>query len=71
MASIETELAPWPAPSFARIEVPPGNRQDGFKEAPAIPVADLPKASLQALADEWLTDLYNKAGQTPDWTFNE
>ena len=52
----------WQAPNFATQDTPPRPRQDGFREAPSTPVAELAPEVLNALAQAWLDDLYTKAG---------
>lgn len=68
-ATIEMKLQPWLAPNFARVEQAPRPRQEGIHETPAIPVADLSAEALTSLAEQWLTDLYAKAGKEPNWAF--
>ncbi len=70
MATIELELSPWRAPNFATVKEPPGKRQDGFKEVRSIPVAELSASALRQMAQEWLKDLYDKAGKEYDWRFD-
>lgn len=70
MASIKMKLKPWLTPNFANIEVPPRPKQDGVVELPSIPVSELSMEALSSLAQQWLTELYTKAGKTPDWSFN-
>jgi len=68
-ASIQLKLKPWVVPRFATVEMPPRPRQDDIRELPSIPVSDLSREALRSLAEQWLTDLYAKAGQEPDWSF--
>lgn len=70
MATIETKLRPFTVPSFAQVEQPPHPKQDGIRELPSIPIADLPAATLRAMAHEWLVALYDKAGKPYDWRFD-
>jgi hypothetical protein len=53
----------WQAPNYAIQDVPPRPRQEGFSEAPKMHVKELPHQVLDALAEAWLADLYEKAGQ--------
>lgn len=70
MPEIKMELNPWQTPDFATIKAPPGRRQDGMKEMPSIPVADLPDDAFHDLVSTWLTELYNKAGRKSyNWRF--
>jgi hypothetical protein len=69
MASVEMKLVPWTAPNFARLEMPARPKQDGMSELPAIPVADLSAEALTMLAEQWLYDLYAKAGKPQNWAF--
>lgn len=68
MAHLEMKLKPWLAPNFATLEQPPGLKQEGLRELPSIAVKDLPQATLDALAAEWLTNLYAKAEKPRNWT---
>jgi hypothetical protein len=40
-------------PNFLRIEMPPGRREDGFKEGPSISVADLTDEQVEQFIAEW------------------
>jgi hypothetical protein len=70
MASVEMKLKPWQTPNFASIEAPPRPKGEGFTELPSIPITELSAAALSALAEEWLTSLYQKAGKAQDWSFH-
>jgi hypothetical protein len=67
-ASVEMKLSPWLPPNFARVALPPGKRQDGLRELPAIAIADLPIEALNSLAEQWLVALYAKAGKPSPWS---
>lgn len=69
MTTIAMKLKHWTVPNFANIEMPPGLKQDGVKELPSIPIAELDAEALTSLAHQWLTDLYAKAGKAPNWRF--
>lgn len=71
MTTIQMKLKPWQVPNFAQVEMPPGLKQGGVRELPSIAVADLSDEALTGLAVQWLTDLYAKAGKTPNWAFHE
>jgi hypothetical protein len=53
----------WLSPNYAVQDVPPRPRQEGLVEAPKIHISELPQQVLNALAEAWLVDLYEKAGQ--------
>ena len=67
MSTMPMKLQPWQPPNFARLEMPPGNRQEGFKETPALHVSELSQDALDGLASQWLTDLYAKAEKPNNW----
>lgn len=68
-ATIQMKLKPFQVPNYAVIEMPPRPKQEGVRELPPVPVADLAPDALRELAQQWLTELYRKAGKTPDWAF--
>ena len=67
MTDMLMKLAPWRAPDFAQLQAAPASREDGFKEFPTVSVRDLSQEALDALAGEWLGDLYTKAGKPSPW----
>lgn len=69
MATHALKLKSWTVPNFATVEALPRHRQEGYNVAQTIPVTELSAEALSALAREWLTELYQKAGKTPDWCF--
>lgn len=69
MATFELKLRPWTTPNFATAEMPVGKRQDGARELPTIAVADLSEEALSDLAQQWLGELYDKAGKPRNWSF--
>ena len=70
MPEIKMELNKWQTPNFATIKAATGRRQDGMKEMPSIPVADLPEDAFHDLVKAWLVELYEKAGRSPNWRFD-
>ena len=56
-------LKPWQVPNFAGIEMPPGLKQEGFKELPTIAIKDLDYEALCGLAEQWLRELFSKANR--------
>lgn len=64
MPTIALKLRPWRAPNFANVEDGGGPRN---REVPSIPVKELPPESLNAMAQEWLEDLYAKAEKPSPW----
>lgn len=58
----------WLAPNFATQDMPPRPKQDGMVALPTAHVRDLPHQVLDALAEAWLVDLYEKAGQSNPFT---
>jgi len=69
MADITLKMRPWKVPNFATVADPAGRREEGLIAPRSIPVADLPASTLRQMAHEWLTDLYDKAGQPYDFRF--
>lgn len=65
--SVEVKMTvkfqPWTAPNFAVMSQEPGRKEDGMRALPSIAIADLESAVIDMLAQEWLTDLYSKAGR--------
>ncbi len=48
----------WQVPDKATICLPPGNRGDGMKMLPTLPLSALEPDALDALAYQWLAHLY-------------
>lgn len=61
----------WPAPNFARIQIAPRPRQEGFQLSDGVRVAELDPAVLDALAVAWLNDLYAKTGRPCPFALTE
>lgn len=59
----EVELKPFMTPNFVITEMPPGVRQDGFKEAPKLPLSDVDASTLSMLCDQFRADVFEKAGK--------
>lgn len=60
MATIEQKLKPFGTPNFVIIEQPPGRRQDGFKEAPSIPLRDVPEQVLLQMCEDFKQEVLRK-----------
>ncbi len=58
---IELKLKTPMTPNFIYIEMPPGQRQDGFKEGPSISISDLSNEQLEEIGNEWTRELIEKA----------
>lgn len=63
MSTIELKLKTPSTPNFIQLELPDniGRRQDGFKEATTISIADLSDYQLSSIADAWKKELLEKA----------
>lgn len=59
------ELHPFTVPNFARQVQPVGRREDGWKETPAIPLAELSAETLEAMCAEFRRAVFEKAGKMP------
>lgn len=46
--------------------MPPGKRQDGFKESPKLKVGDLGDLQLEQIANDWREALFAKAREQRD-----
>ena len=60
------DLHPFQVPNFVRQVMPARPRQDGFTEAPAIPLSDLSAETLEAMCAEFRRAVFEKAGKTPN-----
>ena len=69
MATIQLELKPWVAPKFAIVAEPMRPREEGLQQCRSIQVSDLSPETLREMANNWLSDLYDNAGQAYDWRF--
>lgn len=59
----EIEIHPFSVPNFVRPVQKPGSRQDGYSEAPAIPLSELSLQTLEGLCDQFRADVMKKAGK--------
>ena len=66
MAKVILNLKTPEVPNFIIIEMPPGKRQDGFKESPKLKVGDLTDLQLEQIASDWGKALFSKARQQRD-----
>jgi hypothetical protein len=57
----------WQAPNYAVQDIPRRPRHEGLVEAPKMHVNELAPQVLDALAKAWLSDLYDRAGQSNPW----
>jgi hypothetical protein len=60
---MEVEVLAFSTPSYVRLKTPPGQRQDGFKEAPAIPLSELDAEVLDTLCNDFRAQVFLKAGK--------
>lgn len=61
MIKTTVELVPFHIPNFVVQKIPPGRRQDGFKEAPKFHLSELDIDTLEALCDQFKEDVLAKA----------
>lgn len=50
-------------PNFAHLHMPPRPRQEGMQGLPSIPLNELPEEAVHQLAEAWVAEFYEKAGQ--------
>lgn len=60
MATIELKLKPFGTPNFVIIEQTPSGRQDGLKEAPSIPLRDVPENVLLQMCEDFKAEVLRK-----------
>lgn len=59
----EIDVQPFMTPNFVITRMPTGKKQDGFQEAPKLPLADVDAATLSMLCDQFRSDVFAKAGK--------
>lgn len=59
----EIKLLPFKVPTHAYQVMPPGRRQDGWKEAPKYHVSELSKETLTGLCDEFRDKVFAIAAE--------
>ncbi len=62
-ATLTVELQPFTTPNFVRAVMPPGKREDGFKETPCYPLSDLDPLTLDKLCEDFRDEVFRKAGK--------
>lgn len=60
---MKMKMKPFVVPNFAVMEMPPRLKQDGMRELPSFPIADLPLETLDKLVEELRQNIYEKAGK--------
>lgn len=57
------KLKPFLTPNFAIMEMPPGKREDGFKELPSVPLPEIDATELASMCDAFRAEIFRKAGK--------
>jgi len=65
MPTIKLQIKPFRTPNFVIPAQPIGQRQDGFKNAIGIPLADLDAETLNEMCEAFKVELFKKANLTP------
>jgi hypothetical protein len=60
---MQVEVNAWQTPNFVTLKTPPRPRQEGWKEAPSIPLSELDADALSLLCDEFRAEVFRKAGK--------
>ena len=63
--TLQVELHPFQVPDFVTQVMPPGNREDGFKEAPKYALSQLDPRTLDELCQEFRREVFEKAKKHP------
>lgn len=61
---MNVQLHLFQTPNFVIMVMPPGVRQDGFKEAPSLPLNAIPADDLADLCDAFRIEVFTKANLT-------
>lgn len=64
---MDVKLRPFRVPNFVLLEIPAGQRQDGFRELPTIPLSAVPAEDLADLCDAFRREVFRKAKQSDPW----
>ena len=59
--SVTIELRPFTVPHYVSQVIPPGKRQDGFREAPKFALHELDDAALNQLCDDFRASVLARA----------
>lgn len=65
------ELQPFSVPNYVIQVVPPGQRQDGFREAPKYRLSEIDADTLAEMCDDFRRAVFEKAGITAPPRRNE
>jgi len=75
MATIPLTLSPFPVPTSVFVQMPPGRREDGIRQAPVYRLEDLPREIVQQLLSEFAAGVWEaweeKQNQVAVVTFDE
>ena len=61
--TIQTKVKPFTVPNYVIAEMPPGKREEGFKEAPKYHLSELEVRTLDDLCREFRREVFKKAGK--------
>jgi hypothetical protein len=68
MAEHKVKLIPLNIPELVFVRQPPGNKGDGPRQNPGIPITELSYETLRELMDEFEEGLYKAAGKSRPFT---
>lgn len=60
---MQVDVMAWTTPNFVRLKMPPGQRQDGWNDAPGIPLGEINADVLSMLCDDFRAEVFKKAGK--------
>lgn len=63
VAKLNVDLQPWVTPNFVILEMPPAQRQDGFKEGPKLSLAEVDTDTLALQCDAFRAEVFRSAGK--------
>ena len=58
---MELDLLPFSTPNYVLVKMPPGKREDGFKEGPKFHLRELDSLTLAKLCDDFRDEVFKKA----------
>ena len=63
MITLMVELQPFNVPNYVIQQMPPGKREDGWKEAPKYKLSEVSEVTLSKLCDDFRRAVFEKAGK--------
>ncbi len=63
MSTMKLTMKPWIVPNYVTLEMPVGQRQDGWKPSPSLPLSEVDPKTLAEMCVAFRAEIFRKAGK--------